>query len=107
MSTDMYAVYDEQTGTIVHLHAAPTEAGQSPDHIIAILDPGRERSLRLLKLPPEGLTRASRVVDGELQEEPGGGGFGMAGLTLTDQAPPQARAQARRTFQRRSGTANS
>ena len=67
----------------------------------------RERFLRVLKLPPEGLTRASRVIDGELQEEPGGGGFGMAGITLTDQALPQARAQARRTFQRRSGTANS
>jgi hypothetical protein len=107
MSTDMYAVYDEQTGTIVHLHAAPTEAGQSPDHIIAMLDPGRERSLRLLRLPPEGLTRASRVVDGALQEEPGGGGFGMAGITLTDQAPPQTRGQASRTFQRRSDRTNS
>lgn len=106
MSTDMYAVYDEQTGTIVHLHAAPTEAGQPLEHIIAMLDPGRERSLRLLKLPPEGLTQASRVVDGELQQEPGGGGFGMAGITLTDQAPPQTRAQASRTFQRRSDTAN-
>ena len=51
MSTDIYAVYDEQTGTIVHLHAVPAQAGQSPDHIIAMLDPGGERSLRLLKLP--------------------------------------------------------
>ena len=107
MSTDVYAVYDEQTGTIVHLHAVPTRAGQSPDHIIAMLDPGRERSLRLLKLPPDGLTRASRVVDGELQEEGGGGGFGMAGITFTGQAPPQAIAEARRRFRRRSDTADS
>ena len=107
MSTDMYAVYDEQTGTIVHLHAVPTQAGQSPDHIIAMLDPGGERSLRLLKLPPDGLTRASRVVDGELQEEPGGGGFGTAGITFTGQAPPQAIAEASRRFRRRSDTANS
>ena len=107
MSTDIYAVYDEQTGTIVHLHAVPTQAGQSPDHIIAMLDPGRERPLRLLKLPPDGLTQPSRVVDGELQETPGGGGFGMAGITLTGQAPPQTMAEASRTFRRRSGTANS
>ena len=107
MSTEIYAVYDEQTGTIVHLHAVPAQADQSPDHIIAMLDPGRERPLRLMKLPPDGLTRSSRVVDGELQEEPGGGGFGMAGITLTGQAPPPAMAEASRTFRRRSGTANS
>ena len=107
MSTDMYAVYDEQTGTIVHLHAVPAQAGQSPDHIIAMLDPGRERPLRVLKLPPDGLTRASRVIDGELQEQPGGGGFGMAGITFTSQTPPQTMAEADRTFRRRSDTANS
>ena len=107
MSTDVYAVYDEQTGTIVHLHAVPTQAGQSPDHIIAMLDPGRERPLRLLKLPPDGLAQPARVVNGELQEEPSGGGFGMAGITLTGQAPPQTMAEASRTFRRRSDTANS
>lgn len=107
MSTDLYAVYDERTGTIVHLHAVPSEAGQSPDHILATVDPGRERSLRLLKLPPEGLRGAASVVDGELREETGGGGFGMAGIADTGHAQPPSLTGRSRKFRRQSDTAES
>ena len=37
MSTDLYALYDEQTGAILHVHATPQGAAQSPEEIIAIL----------------------------------------------------------------------
>ena len=34
-----------QTGTILHLHAVPIRVGQSPDYVITMLKPSRERSL--------------------------------------------------------------
>ena len=44
--TDLYAVYDERDGTIVHVHGVPSDAGQSPEDIIAMVDPQQERPLR-------------------------------------------------------------
>ena len=90
MSTDLYAVYDERDGTIVHVHGVPSDAGQSPEDIIAMVDPQQERPLRVLRLPAEGLTRPTRVVDGRIAETTEGGGLGGAGIVFTDQAPPQA-----------------
>ena len=75
MSTDLYAVYDERDGTIVHVHGVPSDAGQSPEDIIAMVDPQQERPLRVLRLPAEGLTRPARVVDGRIEETTEGGGL--------------------------------
>ena len=104
MNTDLYAVYDERDGTIVHVHGVPSDAGQSQEDIIAMVDPQRERSLRVLRLPAEGLTRSARVVEGRIEEATEGGGLGGAGIVLTDNAPPQAARLSRdRRFRRHAG----
>jgi hypothetical protein len=102
MSTDLYAVYDERTGTILHVHAVPAGAAQSPEDVIAIFGGGREH-LHVLKLPARGLTSPVRVVNGELEDAPGDAAFAGAEIRLTEQAPPQTDPRRSRTFQRKSG----
>lgn len=104
MSADLYALYDEQTGEILHVHAAPQGAVQSPEEIIAILGAGHDRAVRVLKLPADGLTRPARVVNGELQDAPEDVAFAGAQIRLTDQAPPQTAPRRPRTFQRKADT---
>jgi alkylated DNA nucleotide flippase Atl1 len=104
MSADLYALYDEQTGAILHVHATPQGAVQSPEEINAILGVGHDRAVRVLKLPASGLTRPARVVNGELQDAPEDVAFAGAEIKLTDQAPPQTAPRRSRTFQRRVGT---
>ena len=108
MSTDLYALYDEQTGAILHVHATPQGAAQSPEEITAILGVGHNRAIRVLKLPASGLTRPARVVNGELQDAPEDApedvAFAGAEIKLTDQAPPQTAPRRPRTFQGKAGT---
>ena len=66
MSADLYAVYDEETGTILHVECTLPSTAQSPEDIIATLGVAHDR-LRVLKLPAEGLTRPARVVNGQLR----------------------------------------
>jgi hypothetical protein len=103
MSTDLYAVYDEQTGTILHVHATPAGTEPSPGDILATLGIGHDR-LRVLRLPAEGLTRPARVVDGQLVDAPEDVAFAGAQVRLTEQAPPQTARPRRRTFQRNAHT---
>lgn len=102
MSTDLYAVYDERTGTILHVHAVPAGAAQSPEDVIAIFGGGHEH-LRVLELPATGLTGPVRVVNGGLQGASGDVAFAGAEIRLTEQAPPQTARRRSRTFQRKSG----
>ncbi len=102
MSADLYAVYDEETGTILHVHATPPSTAHSPEDIIATLGVAHDR-LRVLKLPAEGLTRPARVVNGQLQDAPEDVAFAGAQIRLTGQAPQTAQRRPR-TFQRKVGT---
>lgn len=103
MSADLYAVYDEQTGTILHVHATPPGAAQSPEEIVVTLGIGHDR-LRVLKLPAEGLTRPARVVNGQLQDAPEDVAFAGAQIRLNEQAPPPTAQRRPRTFQRKADT---
>lgn len=83
-ATVSYAVYDVETGEVVHLHIEPAERNTSPEEVLALADPGRTRNLAVVQPPVESMPAApSRVVEGELQaagEAAGGfGGGGMAG----------------------------
>jgi hypothetical protein len=102
MSADLYAVYDEETGTILHVHATLPRTAQSPEDIIATLGVAHDR-LRVLKLPAEGLTRPARVVNGQLQDAPEDVAFAGAQIRLAEQAPQTAQRRPRK-FQRKAGT---
>jgi hypothetical protein len=102
MSADLYAVYDEETGTILHVHATLPRTAQSPEDIIATLGVAHDR-LRVLKLPAEGLTRPARVVNGQLQDAPEDVAFAGAQIRLTEQAPQTAQRRPRK-FQRKAGS---
>lgn len=104
MSVDLYALYDEQTGAILHVHAVPQGAAQSSEEIIAMAGVGHDRAVRVLKLPADGLTRPTRVVNGELQDAPEDVAFAGAMIKLTNQAPPQTAPRRPRTFQRKTDT---
>jgi hypothetical protein len=78
-----YAVYDTSTGEVVHLHVEPAGLDTSPEEILQLVDPGRTRSLDVIRAPREGLpAEAVSVVDGELRaagEEVSSGGAGGGG----------------------------
>jgi hypothetical protein len=68
MSMDSYAVYDPRTGEVVHLHVEPAGLDTSPEEILQLADPGRTRSLEVIRVPREGpRANALHVVDGELR----------------------------------------
>ena len=68
MAMVSYAVYDVDTGEVVHLHAEPAELGISSEEIIRLVDPSRTRRLNIVQAPKEGLrSEGVRVVDGELR----------------------------------------
>jgi hypothetical protein len=68
MTMASYAVYDTSTGEVVHLHVEPAGLDTSPEEILQLADPGRTRSLDVVRVPREGLpAKAVSVVDGELR----------------------------------------
>src|SRR6266487_1325355 len=68
MTMNSYAVYDPRTGEVVHLHVEPAGLDTSPEEILQLADPGRTRSLEVIRVPREGLrANALHVVDGELR----------------------------------------
>jgi hypothetical protein len=83
-----YAVYDEKTGEIVHLHVEPVELDTPHAEILQLVDPKRVRSLHVVRVPKEGLpAEGARVVNGELQSagegvDSGAAGAGIAGGTI-------------------------
>src|SRR5512144_1711402 len=87
-----YAVYDTNTGEVVHLHVDPAELDSSREEILRIADPQQARSLDVVQVPGEGLpAEAVRVVGGQLQAAGQDVGFGGAGGTGSIVAPAAAR----------------
>jgi hypothetical protein len=67
MTMATFAVYDTGTGEVVHVHVEPAGLDTSPEEILQLADPGRARSLDVVRAP-EGLPgQAARVVDGEMR----------------------------------------
>lgn len=89
--TKSYAVYDRETGEVVHLHVEPAELNTAPEEILQMAGPRGARQFGVVEVPPAGAPEDSlRVVDGRLvaaEKEAGRGATGGAGLS--EPAPPR------------------
>jgi hypothetical protein len=79
MTMISYAVYDRETGQVVHVHVEPAGLDTSHEEILQIVDPRRARALDVVRVPRGLETNAVRVVDGELSPADENVGFGAAG----------------------------
>lgn len=92
MTTVSYAVYEVETGEVVHLHIESAGLDTSSEEVLAIADPGRARNLAVVRVPAEGLPAgAARVVEGELRAVGEAAGFGAAGMAGGAMEPPVER----------------
>jgi hypothetical protein len=67
MTMATFAVYDTGTGEVVHVHVEPAGLDTSPEEILQLADPGRARSLDVVRVPEGPPGQAARVVDGEMR----------------------------------------
>jgi hypothetical protein len=86
MTMVSYAVYDRDTGEVVHLHVEPAGLATPREEILQLTDPRRARSLDVVQVPSKGgpPARAVRVIDGELRpagNDVSAGAAGGAGET--------------------------
>lgn len=80
MTMTSYAVYDAETGDVIHLHFEPAGLSSSPEEIIQLADAGGSRPLAVIQVPHESATTdAMRVVEGRLLPADKGAGAGAAG----------------------------
>ncbi len=78
--TTAYAVYEADTGAVVHLHVEPSGLRSSEEDILRMADPGGARRLRVMALPSGDLPAGPvKVVDGTLRPADEGAGHGAAG----------------------------
>ena len=104
MTTVLYAVYDEGSGEVVHVHAVAGGAEPSPEEVLALAGLGGRERLAVVELPTEGPATAVRVVDGQVQQAGESAAHGGAGVALHEGAPEQRRTAARqRSFRRDAG----
>lgn len=104
MTMVSYAVYDRNTGQVVHVHVEPAGLETSHEEILQLVDPQRDRALEVVRMPKEGLKgNALRVVDGQLSPADEGVGFGAAGGGDGTIEPV---AEARYELRRRGDTSN-
>jgi len=100
MAMISYAVYDRNTGQVVHVHVEPAGLETSHEEILQLVDPRRVRALDVVRMPREGRdTNAIRVVDGQLSPADEDAAFGAAGISEETGEP----AAERRYELRRSG----
>jgi hypothetical protein len=67
MTMITYAVYDAETGEVVHLHVEPTGLNSSPEEIIQLAGARGSRRLEAIQVPSEGVPAgAIRVVEGRV-----------------------------------------
>jgi hypothetical protein len=96
MNMAAYAVYDVETGKVVHLHVEPADLRSSPEEIVSIADVQNSQRLRAVRLPAQEVSSgAARVVDGELRAEEGAnwGQAGVGGLTAEPDLERRYRAE--------------
>jgi hypothetical protein len=67
MNMNSYAVYDSETGEVLHLHVEPAELNSSAAEIIQQAGVHGSRRLEVVQVPPEGAPADSlHVVEGRL-----------------------------------------
>src|SRR5688500_4403534 len=76
-----YAVYDVDTGEVLHIHVESADLGSTPEEIVQIADVQGARRLAALRLA-EGdvLDRPAVVVDGQLKATEESQNWGGANL---------------------------
>ena len=75
-----YAVYDRDTGQVVHVHVEPAGLETSDEEILQLVDPRQGRALEVVRMPSGDVAAESlRVVDGQLSPAGREAGFGAAG----------------------------
>jgi hypothetical protein len=80
MAMISYAIYDRNTGQVVHVHVEPAALETSHEEILQLVDPGRARALDVVQMPAAGQgMKAVRVVDGQLTTADADAAFGAAG----------------------------
>jgi hypothetical protein len=80
MTMVSYAVYDRNTGEVVHVHVEPAGLETSHEEILQLVDPRRSRALDVVRMRREDLeANAFRVVDGRLSPADEEVAFGAAG----------------------------
>ncbi|WP_147447094.1 hypothetical protein [Corallococcus sp. CA054B] len=82
MTMVSYAVYDVDTGEVVHVHVEPDGLDTAPEEIVQLADARRARRLGVIRMPKEGFpAQPVRVVAGALRAADKDAGFGAAGGT--------------------------
>jgi hypothetical protein len=75
-----YAVYDADTGEVVHLHVEPAALNTSPEEIIQVAGARGSRRLEVIQVPSENVPPdAIRVADGRVLPADKDVGTGAAG----------------------------
>lgn len=97
MTMVSYAVYDRNTGEVVHVHVEPAGLETSHEEILQLVDPRRARALDVVRMRREDLeANALRVVDGQLSSADQGVGFGAAGGDGTGEPAVERRYEPKR-----------
>jgi hypothetical protein len=87
MSMVTYAVYDAETGEVVHVHVEPAGLDSSPEEIVRLADIHQSRRLHAARLSTGELPPGPvRMVDGELRAVEGEN-WGAAGIAGEDIEP--------------------
>ena len=80
MAMTSYAVFDVETGEVLHVHVEPAGLNSSPDEIIQLAGPRGTRRLDVLQVPGEGLpNHPVKAAEGKLVPAGDGTGAGAAG----------------------------
>jgi hypothetical protein len=80
MAMTSYAVFDVDTGEVLHVHVEPAGLNSSPDEIIQLAGARGTRRLDVLQVPSEGLPKHPvKAVEGKLVPAGEGTGAGAAG----------------------------
>jgi hypothetical protein len=93
MTMTSYAVYDADTGEVLHLHVEPAGLNSSPEEIIQLAGARGSRRLDVVQVPNEGVPAdGNRVVHGRLVPADGdveGTGAAGGGEGLMEPAVPR------------------
>jgi len=89
MTMISYAVYDTDTGEVVHLHVEQARLGSSKDDIIQLAGADRRRALDVVQVPlGMALADGFRASDGRMLAAHAGTGAADGG-TVGDESPVQ------------------
>jgi hypothetical protein len=88
MRTITYAVYDETSGEVVHVHVEPYGLDTAPEEILQIVAPSDRAKLKVMRVPDDLILAGSlRAEKGELRSLPRDGATGRGGINSPLEEP--------------------